>query len=378
MTDDIKKPDSKKKPVKRSTRKPKIGRPALSDAEKKRRAKARERAKKVEMAEAYIRERERKGRIVDVELARKAGHKISDELAEAYIEADDEEAAPSSYNTLQSFREDRIIQEHARGSRTRTTMPFEDAREVVRAEMIHSAQAYNRWWEANRPAALPKYPHRAYSKEWAGWNDFLGNENTWVPNERKHYRPFVEAAAWVHTLKLSSYAEWMEYIRNNILPADIPKRPELVYGDWISWGRWLGKTAIDAAEHRRMKSAKQVFFIIRDPSAPANILTYGSTSTVWALKDRWERDPFEIIKLFWADQEGIQTAWTIVKAFSTEYHDNERIRLTPNVWDVVWHLQEHLQSIDNIPQAIESERARPGDKEPADDDLMSIQAIMAL
>ena len=86
-------------------------------------------------------------------------------------------------------------------TRARKNLDFEKARTFIRTQSIGSRREYHEWHELNKPKLLPKYPHRAYSKEWTDWNDFLGNNNAPIteqdPNDRtkqykRQYRPYEE------------------------------------------------------------------------------------------------------------------------------------------------------------------------------------------
>jgi hypothetical protein len=54
-------------------------------------------------------------------------------------------------------------------------------------------------------------------------------------------RPFVEARAFVHTLKLASSSAWRDFCASGKRPPDIPSNPQVTYHlEWQSWGDWLG------------------------------------------------------------------------------------------------------------------------------------------
>ena len=64
----------------------------------------------------------------------------------------------------------------------------------------------------------------------------------WDRLAKLSWRPFEEARAFVHSLKLSSKKEWDSYRQLGNWPADIPTTPYLVYKEvgWTSWSDWLG------------------------------------------------------------------------------------------------------------------------------------------
>src|SRR5258705_331001 len=92
---------------------------------------------------------------------------------------------------------------------------------------------------AEQPADIPSNPQTTYADSgWIGWGDWLGNGNVLS----KTWRPFEEARACVHGLKLKSAKEYHAYCKSGNKPDDIPTNPHIIYTDsgWISWGDWLG------------------------------------------------------------------------------------------------------------------------------------------
>jgi hypothetical protein len=54
-------------------------------------------------------------------------------------------------------------------------------------------------------------------------------------------RSFVEARAFVHTLKLASSSVWRDFCASGKRPPDIPSNPQVTYHlEWQGWGDWLG------------------------------------------------------------------------------------------------------------------------------------------
>jgi hypothetical protein len=69
----------------------------------------------------------------------------------------------------------------------------------------------------------------------------------WDRLAKLSWRPFVEARAFVHTLKLKNTEEWRRFTKGQIhekgvLPADIPANPNQTYEKegWKGMGDWLG------------------------------------------------------------------------------------------------------------------------------------------
>jgi len=225
-------------------------------------------------------------------------------------------------------------------------LPWNEAREFVRGEMIPSRGKFFDWHDANKPKAIPRYPYRVYVDEWTSWNDFLGTNNKFNEKIGTKWKPLLEATLFVHQLKLSSANEWFEWCKvEGNLPADIPARPELVYSDWRSWNHWLGNKVTEKIEVRQEAQKVEVYYIIHEPGTPQNVLLFGTAPTLGQMKEKWEREKFDIVKLFWHDQSKMQEITQIINAFSSIYMDWEKQRIVPNVWEIVYHLQMHLQTV---------------------------------
>ena len=61
------------------------------------------------------------------------------------------------------------------------------------------------------------------------------------------FRPYDEARAWAHSLRLQRVSDWWSLGARN-RPSDIPSNPHQTYGkEFISWYDWLGKATRSAA-----------------------------------------------------------------------------------------------------------------------------------
>jgi superfamily II DNA or RNA helicase len=59
--------------------------------------------------------------------------------------------------------------------------------------------------------------------------------------QSKSWRSFLEARAYVHTLKLGGYRKWKQYCKSGKKPDDIPATPDNIYKkEWKGWGDWFG------------------------------------------------------------------------------------------------------------------------------------------
>ena len=228
-------------------------------------------------------------------------------------------------------------------------IPYEEAREFIRGEMIPSRNKFHEWWDRNKPKSIPRFPYRVYTDKWVSWNDFLGTDNEFGLRVGKSWRQLEEAAMWVHKLKIESYGKWMEYCKANTLPEDIPARPDLVYSGWKTWGHWLGNKPVEAIEAVREAQKLQIYYIYHEQGVPENVLNFGVDSIGPSnFKERWEREKFTIIKMFWYDPNEAGEVKKIIDYFSTPYLGDDRQRIVPNIWEIVYYLQMKLETIHRL------------------------------
>lgn len=162
--------------------------------------------------------------------------------------------------------------------RKRKSMPFEEAREIVRAEKIESVAQYKRWHDLNKPAGIPKRPDRAYVADFISWNNYLGNDNPF-PIVRHKWRPFKEAKAYAQSLNISTRKHWFDMCDAGNKPDDIPRRPDLYYrnkDEWVSWPNFLGVTTLARTE--TVVETSTIFFIVFNPRADKNYFRCGITN----------------------------------------------------------------------------------------------------
>lgn len=231
--------------------------------------------------------------------------------------------------------------------RNENYLPFEEAREVVRGELLPSRGKFEEWWKRNKPKAIPRFPYRSYQDKWISWNDFLGNNNKFSEKAGRSWRPLSEATTWVHSLKLKGYDEWMTWCKEpGNLPDDIPARPDIVYNKWISWNHWLGNKPVQALEAQLQAQKNAIYYIIREQHVPENVFTYGiEPQGISGIKQRWDREKFTPVKMFWYDSSKGNIIKQIVEAFSSPYMGDDRQRITPNVFELIWHMQIHLSTV---------------------------------
>ena len=65
-----------------------------------------------------------------------------------------------------------------KGGKPKSTkyLPWVECRQLMRDECLASKTQFDKWYLRNQPKVIPRFPYRVYTKEWAGWNDFLNTE----------------------------------------------------------------------------------------------------------------------------------------------------------------------------------------------------------
>src|SRR5215204_757529 len=205
--------------------------------------------------------------------------------------------------------------------------PFEEARVFVRSLGLESSA---QWFEYARsdkkPRDIPSSPHESYAKSgWISWGDWLGTG--YVANQRREYRPFEEARAFVRSLGIRYTEEWREYVKSGKEPDDIPANPDEVYsnrwkrrqhsggehtnaieaqGEWRGWADWLGVVSIwsrptllafleDLRPRLKDLEETELYLILQQGGAlPGLKKALGSTTALGVLQDLQVNDGREL------------------------------------------------------------------------------------
>ena len=86
----------------------------------------------------------------------------------------------------------------------------------------------------SRPRGMPARPDVVFRQVgWRGWDHWLGRATS---------LPFAQARRAVHSLKITTTAEWSAWCASEAKHAHIPSRPDRVYlgKGWRGWPHWLG------------------------------------------------------------------------------------------------------------------------------------------
>ena len=134
---------------------------------------------------------------------------------------------------------------------TRSYRDFNSAREFARSLKLSGEYKWRDYVKGklsglpSLPNDIPIWPHITYKNVWNGYADWLGNENI-NPSKFKHL-PFLEARAFVRSLKLKTISEWKIYCKEGLpgkpnKPEGIGSNPNRTYkaNGWIDYPDWLG------------------------------------------------------------------------------------------------------------------------------------------
>lgn len=119
-------------------------------------------------------------------------------------------------------------------------LPFEQAREYVRALGLKSSREYWKLLNNNPNLKLPYDPKdlKAYDGKFKTWIDWLGTEKT--AYRGREWPSFECAVEKSRSLGLRTEAEWRKLIRSNKFPSELPKAPEQKYkSEWKGWPYFL-------------------------------------------------------------------------------------------------------------------------------------------
>ena len=103
----------------------------------------------------------------------------------------------------------------------------------------------SKWYEYIKtndlPIFIPNNPREVFlNKGWVSWGDFLGTGRLWDNNV--NYLNYNDAKKIIKNLNIKTGLKYKEFSKNNLIPDNIPNRPERYYKKrgWVSWGDFLG------------------------------------------------------------------------------------------------------------------------------------------
>jgi len=126
--------------------------------------------------------------------------------------------------------------------RDRVYWSYDKAREFVQKLGLKNTPDWRQFTKSGKlPKEIPANPNQVYkNKGWKSFGDWLGTGS--IASYYRKYKPFEDARKFVHSLRLKSQYEWVEYTKSGNKPEEIPASPALVYKNkgWKGNGDWLG------------------------------------------------------------------------------------------------------------------------------------------
>ena len=126
-------------------------------------------------------------------------------------------------------------------------LSFDQARKYAQSLKISGKEEYAKWLKTtDRPKNIPSLPSSTYKYNgWLGWGDYLGTGV--IANQNLDFLSFEQARKYVQNLKITGREEYVKWSKTTDRPKNIPASPSIIYKNngWISWGEWLGSTAVD-------------------------------------------------------------------------------------------------------------------------------------
>ena len=120
---------------------------------------------------------------------------------------------------------------------------FKTARAYARKLNLKSRKDWREYVRSGlKPNFIPKAPDLYYkNKGWKSFGDWTGTLNS-RGGQKRNWVTFYEAKDFLKKQSVKSYKEWLIFKKENEIPKNIPKRPDLVYKDeWKGWTDFLGK-----------------------------------------------------------------------------------------------------------------------------------------
>jgi len=214
-------------------------------------------------------------------------------------------ALPSAYYEEWQGWPEFLGKERRQGLKPGEAMPFEQARELARAQRLRSQVDFQRWALSDSfPPDMPRSPYVVYrDRGWNGWPDFLGNDNvqgrrrlieegrgangsTHLPDTAS----FSAARRFVRELNLNSIFDYRRWANSGMRPENIPESPEVVYQNsgWKGWPNFLGVK--DAKDHARSRTGRKRDRTFLSPYLPFHLaLDSARSMDLKSAKDYIER-----------------------------------------------------------------------------------------
>lgn len=223
-------------------------------------------------------------------------------------------------------------------------MSYKAASITARDCGVTSRDRYWRWWDKERPLAMPKFPHRVYIKEWKGWNDFLGTENMFIPktSKKKIWWPYPQAMKWAHTQGWKTQEDFNRARAEGKLPIEMPRWPSIQYKGqgWIGWPVFLGKKAQAIVEAARLNLS--ILALCIPPDMPGGYMSIVIEDSPIALKEHLHQQNLQAVKLYrWEPEKKAELNQVLSRAGSLK-NAKDNLWLIRNASEVISDLDQLL------------------------------------
>lgn len=225
-------------------------------------------------------------------------------------------------------------------------LPYDELVALLRAEGIRSVIHYRRWWDINRPAKIPKYPHRIrqYRDDFTSYANLLGSTGKFGEYVQKKWRPYPEFVAAVRAKGIKTMHEYRRWTKEPDFPDDLPVLPECCFRydkEWMGWSVVTGKKVTHVVETAKMIEATKILVVASVPGVPPNVLFIevipgGATAVDRAVRAK-EMVP---LKLFEVDPS---RPWKrIIDTMTSEWWEDPKLKTVNNVSQLLWELSSEL------------------------------------
>lgn len=149
--------------------------------------------------------------------------------------------------------------------RRKTFITYAQARKIVQQKQFKSKNEFKKWFDSSerkQVEGFPRHFEKVYQDEFS-WDDFLGPSfvQARMEREEKIEYTYEQVRYYARKLKLKSMQEWIEYVKHNQLPKDMPTRPDVYFNrrqTWKGWPDFLGSRENRLDEKYLNESSKNI------------------------------------------------------------------------------------------------------------------------
>ena len=178
---------------------------------------------------------------------------------------------------------------------------FESAREFARSLKLNSVSEWRYYCKSGAlPSDISGSPHNTYKdRGWISYGDWLGNGR--IADGQQEWVPIEQAKLFVKKNNIKSKGEWIEYVKRNNIPVNIPLNPYGVYNrtnEWMGWTDFFGRSNM----YRPPRSTKGNYMNFEDAKKwiKKNGIKTSREYTNFKRPDNLPRSPHKVLQ--WKNQ----------------------------------------------------------------------------